>query len=212
MNQKITLFLLVCSLFFLGCTEKIESEEQLCSYLEFSPVCGVNGKTYINEKAAECAGVTVAHDGECSESSILDDSCENVDCPPGHLCQEGACIEITCTETDGGYDLPNKGTTSGIHGTKGTYETNEDYCINDTRIFEYTCMSEQLDPTGSKFTWTGYDCPPGHLCQEGACVQAPAASACKQAGESCSWDRYSRDHDCCEDLTCSNDICVTSRD
>ena len=50
------------------------------------PVCGVDGKTYPNACEARCAGVEIAHPGECRSACRC-----NADCPDRSVCVEGAC-------------------------------------------------------------------------------------------------------------------------
>jgi coxsackievirus/adenovirus receptor len=64
----------------------------------WDPVCGVDGRTYANACEARCAGVEIAHEGEC-----LPECPCNRDCPAGSVCRDGACAPpcaIQCVVPD----------------------------------------------------------------------------------------------------------------
>jgi hypothetical protein len=44
----------------------IDNEDCVCT-MEYAPVCGCNDVTYSNECVANCAGVDVVSQGECSK-------------------------------------------------------------------------------------------------------------------------------------------------
>lgn len=88
-------------------------------------------------------------------------------------CLDGACVildlkgeEYNCYDTDGGYNIFEKGYLK----TKNGYNDKEDYCDGD-RIIEYEC---NLDENYSSGFSHGLNCPNG--CSDGACVRGDEAT------------------------------------
>jgi len=120
--------LLVAVLFFAGCTKLAAytnktnvspSDQEAISCLsgcttDYSPVCGVNNKTYWNSCAARCAGITVARQGDCKP------------------------VVKTCNDSDSGKDANVKGTTT------SDGQSNSDKCMNTTTVLEYYCSGSDM--------------------------------------------------------------------
>lgn len=85
--------LVLCSVPFLGGVRECEPGGGggggcVCPEI-WAPVCGADGATYGNACEAECAGVPVAHDGECSPEPR---ACwEDAECGPGARCNHDLC-------------------------------------------------------------------------------------------------------------------------
>lgn len=91
-------------------------------------------------------------------------------CTSGYSCSNGACVvnanstsNVTCTDTDGGYNLYTKGTLSFSNQTQNT--TLIDYC-SGTQLVEYQCPSNTAN-----YYYTYYvNCQSGYACSNGACI------------------------------------------
>ncbi|MBI5227609.1 hypothetical protein HY988_03410 [Candidatus Micrarchaeota archaeon] len=81
----------------------------------------------------------------------------NVDCPRGYECKNGACVGNPCYDSDNGNDIYTRGTAS----RGGTYST--DYCTGGSSGIEYYCAYDQI--YSNSFT-----CPQGDNCNDGRCT------------------------------------------
>lgn len=102
------------------------------------------------------------------------------ECDPGYTCEYGACVtedddSPRCEETDEGFNLFEKGTSTRYSGSS-VVARHTDYCEERDSVHEYWCESGTLRLMGD-----AYDCPSGYLCSDGECVIEP-----EPAGASCS--------------------------
>ncbi len=130
-----------------------------------------------------CSGANVRHELiDCSES--------------GQVCSNGACVTLdpACSDSDGGRDYNEKGTTTGYeiveaeHGYEYSYTASEtDSCSTSStlpnKLLEYTCGYLTEMPEQSGYLCTDED----KICSDGACVECTQTdtSMC-DAGYKCS--------------------------
>ncbi len=80
-----------------------------------------------------------------------------VDCPIGERCVSGKCVEVTCTDSDGGITYGEEGTCEGF-STWG-----EDNCLGDS-IIEYYCNT-----TTNECESIEHECESG-VCLNNSCI------------------------------------------
>lgn len=89
----------------------------------------------------------------------------SVDCTAGYACSDGACARgETCTDTDGGYDIYERGTLT----KDSTAYT--DYCTDTYSVKEYSC-------SGTSLVETNVACGTGYTCSNGACAAEVCADS-----------------------------------
>lgn len=112
------------------------------------------------QKKDECYSSTTVKEYYCTENgqatSLL------VSCSGGKICKEGACVEPDCYDSDGGFNIYEKG--QAIPSSGGTFW---DYCSGSYAVREYYC-------SGKDAVYTTTDCPSGYYCSSGACIRGEA--------------------------------------
>lgn len=119
---------------------------------------------------ADCTGATPIFDGtSCECISCLGSS----DCPAGHQCQGGSCVQATGCETACSSSTP------------GVCGGNTPYCIDNCCVEclgAADCPSGQMCVDGHCGTppgcTTSSDCPSGYSCDGGSCVPPQTGQAC----------------------------------
>ncbi len=110
-------------------------------------------------------------EGYCDASSSTGIGVISYKCPYG--CKDGACLNatanITCTDSDNGFDLLVAGTCTSL---KGTFT---DMCWSDNIVTEYRCENSECIAGGA----AEGNCPEGHVCSKGACVDLSTSPDCQ---------------------------------
>ena len=115
----------------------------------FEPVCGGDGRNYINVCEASCAGVGVRHEGYCEE-------------PPGDGCVRAGCSDHLCVER--GVDIASTCEWRPVYECyqQATCERQQNGQCGFTPTHE---LVECLERFGEGMCRDDRDCPPGHYCQ-----------------------------------------------
>ena len=113
----------------------------------FEPVCGGDGRNYINACEAACAGVGIRYEGYCEE-------------PPGEGCVRAGCSDHLCVE--GGVDIASTCEWRPVYECyqQATCERQQNGQCGFTPTHE---LVECLEHPGE--CYDDGDCPPGHYCE-----------------------------------------------
>ncbi len=82
---------------------------------------------------------------------------EDITCPPDYQCVKAACMQVACSDTDGGINIYQTGAVS-----KGA-EVFRDSCSGNNGGIEYYCDGNQVKNAT-------FDCPDGYFCSNGRCT------------------------------------------
>ncbi|MBT7237462.1 hypothetical protein HN865_01245 [Candidatus Woesearchaeota archaeon] len=119
------------------------------------------------ESDDSCGGIT-AGGISGTPRNIIEYSCgadgeydvDPVLCPDGQMCENGACVFATCTDSDG----DNFAVQGEVVTSEGTYT---DYCLADDQVNEYVCLSH---PDGYDYkSEITHICSQDQGCDEGTC-------------------------------------------
>ena len=110
----------------------------------------------------ECTGLQTVKEYYCMDNLI-----QNIihQCDPGERCDLGRCAEAekSCSDTDGGNDIYDKGTVTS--GSIVSTVTRTDACTDENMIREYYCV-------GDDYKSELASCPSDHFCENGECREA----------------------------------------
>jgi len=157
----------------------------------FEPVCGGDGRNYINACEAACAGVGIRHEGYCEEPPR--EGCVRAGCSD-HLCvEEGVDIASTC-EWSPVYECYQQATCErqpngqcGFTPTRELVECLEHFvqpgeCHDDGDCAPgYVCEAGHCIPQQG-ICDDDHDCPVGWICQEGILGSPQHEGVCERCG------------------------------
>lgn len=103
----------------------------------------------------ECADANTVREYYCSGNSVADIL---LTCPSGTVCTGGVCNASVCTDTDGGFNLFERGT---VREGGGVYI---DYCSDTSSVKEYYCSNGTMAQTIG-------NCGEGFYCSDGRCLE-----------------------------------------
>ncbi len=125
---------------------------------------------------------TLREEDECyDEDTVTEYYCEDneiesrrIDCGSSEVCEDGECVRVTCSDTDGGN-------VRGVFGTATAGgSSSPDYCIDLYSLKEYFCSGSRIDY--DEILCTAY----GELCYNNIC--SPASCEDSDGGQ----DKYVR--------------------
>ncbi len=131
--------------------------EVLCSDTDGGQDTSVKGtaKKGAESSTDNCSSTSNVLEYYCSNNQILS---KVLACASGKVCEDGACVVSACTDTDGGFDIYEKGSARGTSGM-----TYVDVCSGGNSVTEYYCSE------GNVFHTTA-DCGATHICSSGSCI------------------------------------------
>jgi hypothetical protein len=150
-------------------------KDLVCSDSDNGQNFSVKGKVNVSNVISEdkCNGTKII-EYYCGESDQVRHN--QTTCQYG--CNEGRCKDAPtqntqCSDTDGGENYFEKGTTMGLSASKLAIISLVDNCTSNTNLTEYACNSDQ-----TVVAYDNYVCPAG--CFDGACnvTSAQRTSSC----------------------------------
>ena len=143
-----------------GCLQgACEKQEFVCTETDGGRDLYKKGNTIVTKgiqtsfnKIDECDDLGTVIEHYCTLNGTAET--ESVYCGSGYKCVSGRCIESDCTETDGGRDIYNGGSTTGVDD-----ETFDDDCLDDHKLREYFCFGDDVDSDDIQ-------CGDGYICNE----------------------------------------------
>lgn len=108
-----------------------------------------------NTYTDSCIGLTKVKEYYCGQEKI---ESEEMSCGTGYQCDDGECVELTCTDSDNGKDKYTRGITK--YGT----DEFEDNCYSSRYVLEYYCASD------TSIDFDKIECGSGDQCVLGECV------------------------------------------
>ncbi|MBU0532780.1 hypothetical protein KKB44_04795 [Candidatus Micrarchaeota archaeon] len=103
-----------------------------------------------------CKTVSVVKESFCENNEA---SLAELPCPPGYICENGACVLSPCNDSDGGNTPTTKGT------AKSATDEQTDKCVDTDTVKEYFCENGVV-------SFQYVDCLSGEECAIGACQEA----------------------------------------
>ena len=133
----------------------------------FEPVCGGDGRNYINACEAACAGVGIRHEGYCEE-------------PPGEGCVRAGCSDHLCV--DEGVDIASTCEWRPVYECyqQATCERQQNGQCGFTPTHELVECLERFTQPGD--CYDDGDCPVGWICQEGILGSPQHEGVCERCG------------------------------
>jgi hypothetical protein len=142
----------------LGCVGPLEPNIDLPSTTSF------NGTVY----ADTCVDMQTVKDYYCRDGELQS---INNQCPPGHMCTNGKCVELvySCTDSDNGSNIMERGRTIGMKGYITIFDK-WDSCVDEGMVQEHSCLENDTGKTEDIECGSGYKCS-GDRCVESKCSE-----------------------------------------
>lgn len=182
------------------------------------PVCGTDGNSYVSEKYAKIAGITVAYKGICNKSKLCESRCKKE--PPKYICPDNSTVlniaNCPTAQTNSTQNITNTTKACVEKGKKcsrdaGTYskvytKTMQGDCCSGLFCDEsFLCTSRLICGVGNENCGSNGSEYFGSCCADYSCVNNTCLrTQCIQEYGNCI-----NTGDCCENLTCNkNSQCV----